>query len=319
MSVSTNQAVLTGGYVSTGAALRIALQPQISRFDVYSLTKLNLAVAPVGQELYSAQYVDGMAAGFALRKQNNAGLFTLVEDAIQADGFSLFDTSAPATFAPQALAAVASISAANPAVVTSAANHGLATGDIVRISSVIGLNVLNGLEFVITVTGLTTFTIPVDTSAQAGPGAGGFLQRIIPPVEWVPERSIITGISQAVSAVVTTSVPHGYQVGAIVRLLVPQNFGMSQANGQLVTITAVPSANTFTTNLNTLAFTAFAFPAQAPAFAATFAQVTPVGELTGTFASSEANLATKGLILGTSVVGAIGDEMRWIAYSGLSL
>lgn len=319
MSVITNAPVATGLYVSSGAQLSIALQPLITKFEVYSLTKYNAAVAFVGQEFYKGVYVNGFSAGFAQRTRNNAGAFTLADDVIQTGGFTLFDSTSPQTFAPAALAAVGSISAANPAVVTTAAAHGLATGDIVRITSVNNLNVLNGLQFVITVTGAATFTIPVDTSAQSAPGAGGFFRRIIPPVEWVPEARIITGISVANPAVVTTSVPHGYQIGGKVRLNVPANFGMSQINGQLATIVGIPSANSFTTDINSSSFTAFAFPQQAPAFASSYAQSVPVGEVNASFLSAEANLATKGIILGTSVVGAAGDSMRWVAYSGLSI
>ncbi len=319
MSVITNAPILSGTYVSDGVSQAIALQPQITRFEVFSLTKYSASVAFVGQEFYKGLFVAGMPSGFAQRTQNNAGAFTLVDDVIQSGGFSLFNTAAPATYAPAALAAVASISQASPAVVTSAAPHGLVSGDLVRIYGVSNLNVLNGLVFVVAVTGPTTFTIPVDTTAQSNPGAAGFFRKLDPVIEWEPEARIITGISQAASAVVTTAVPHGYSLGAIVRLVVPANFGMTQANGLLATITAIPSATTFTVNVDTSGFAAFAFPQQAPAFSSSYAQSIPVGELSSTFASAMRNEATAGILLGASVVGALGDSMRWVAYSGLSL
>lgn len=319
MSVITNAPVMSGTYVSDGVSQAIALQPQITRFEVFSLTKYSASVAFVGQELYKGSFVAGMPSGFAQRTRNNAGAFTLVDDVIQSGGFTLFNTASPASYAPAALAAVASISQASPAVITSAAPHGLVSGDLVRIYGVSNLNVLNGLVFVVAVTGPTTFTIPVDTSAQSNPGAGGFFRKIDPVIEWEPEARIITGISQAASAVVTTAVPHGYSIGAIVRLIVPANFGMTQANGLLATITAIPSATTFTVNVDTSGFAAFAFPQQAPAFASSYAQSIPVGELSSTFASAMRNEATTGILLGASVVGATGDSMRWVAYSGLSM
>lgn len=319
MAVVTNSPINTGTFISNGVSQTIALQPGLTRFEVFDLTAYNAAVAFGGQQFYRGQWTQGMSSGFAQRTRNTAATFNLVDDVIQTAGFSLFDTSAPATFAPAALAAVGSISQAASAVVTTAAAHGLVTGDQVRIYSVVNLDVLNGLVFTATVTGAMTFTIPVDTTAQAAPGAGGFFRKIIPLVEWQPEARIITKLSQALSAVVTTAVPHGYSLGAIVRLLVPANFGMSQANGLLATILSIPSANTFTVNVDTSGFTAFAFPQQAPAFASTYAQVVPVGELSQTFASSEANVASRGIIIGTSVVGLLGDSMRWVAYSGLSL
>lgn len=319
MSVVTNAPVLTGTYVSNGASQAIALQPSITKFEVFSLTKLAAAAPFAGQELYGAKYVVGMAQDFAIRTQNDAGAFTLVDDVIQSGGFRTFNTSAPASFAPAALAAVGSISQAAVAVVTSAAPHGLVTGDLVRILSVSNLNVLNGLVFVVTVTGPATFTIPVDTSAQSAPGAGGFFRKLDPLIEWQPEARIITAISQAASAVVTTAVPHGYSLGAIIRLVVPANFGMTQANGLLAKITAIGSATTFTVDVDTSGFAAFAFPQQAPAFASSYAQAVPVGEDSATFASSMRNVATTGILLGASVVGAVGDSMRWVAYSGVSV
>lgn len=327
MSVITNAPVLSGTFTSNGVSQAIALQPQITKFEVYDLTNLNASVANVASVLLSASWVAGMSAGFAMLESSTAGaFFPSIGSVVQSGGFSLFNTVSPQTFPAQALAAVGSIgNGASPAVVTSAAPHLLSTGDYVRIFGVSNLDVVNGLVFRVTVTGAATFTIPFDPTltssggAQAAPGAGGFFRKIIPPVEWTPEARIITGISQAASAVVTTAVAHGYQLGAIVRLLVPANFGMTQANGLLATITAIPSVNSFTVNVDTSGFTAFAFPQQAPAFASSFAQSIPVGELSSTFASSEQNLATTGILLGANVVGTAGDLMRWIAYSGVSL
>lgn len=319
MAVVTNSPIMTGTFTSAGTPVTLPFQPVISRLDVIDLTAYNAAVAFAGQQFYRGLYNLGMSSGFASRTRNTAATFNLVEDVIQTNGFTLFDTVSPVTFAPAALAAVASISIASPAVVTSAAAHGLVTGDIVRITSVNPLDVLNGLLFVVTVTGAATFTIPVSTIGQAVVGAGGFFRKVIPPIEWQPEAKIVTAISVAAAAVVTTSIPHGYVPGAIVRLLVPANFGMTRANGLLATITATPTANTFTTNVNSTGFTAFAFPQQAPAFASSYAQSVPVGEIASSFLSASANLATRGIILGTSVVGTAGDSMRWIAYSGLTL
>ena len=61
---------------------------------------------------------------------------------------------------------IAAITNANPAQVTTATDHGYVDGLVVRmiVPVAYGMPELNGLAFVITVTGATTFTIPVDTT-----------------------------------------------------------------------------------------------------------------------------------------------------------
>ena len=63
--------------------------------------------------------------------------------------------------------AIASSTAVNPSAVTTAAAHGLATGDWVEITGHAVNTAING-TFQVTVTGTTTFTVPV-----LGVGAGG--------------------------------------------------------------------------------------------------------------------------------------------------
>jgi hypothetical protein len=57
---------------------------------------------------------------------------------------------------------VAGISNTNPVVISTADNHNLATGDIEVISGNVGFPFINDQPYSITVTGLKTFTIPVD-------------------------------------------------------------------------------------------------------------------------------------------------------------
>lgn len=71
--------------------------------------------------------------------------------------------------------AITSSSTANPAVITTPENHGLTTGDTVTISGVTGNDAING-TFVITVTGVKTFTLDGQTGG-AGAGTGGLWTR----------------------------------------------------------------------------------------------------------------------------------------------
>jgi hypothetical protein len=71
---------------------------------------------------------------------------------------------------------VTSVSAANPAVVTTASAHGLTSGVAVILRDVSGSTPdVNGTQYTITVTGATTFTIPVNvTVAGTGGNLGNF-------------------------------------------------------------------------------------------------------------------------------------------------
>jgi hypothetical protein len=61
-----------------------------------------------------------------------------------------------------AIIRVAGMLNTNPMVITTADNHNLATGNIEVISGSVGIPFINDIPFPITVTGLKTFTIPVD-------------------------------------------------------------------------------------------------------------------------------------------------------------
>jgi len=75
---------------------------------------------------------------------------------------------------------VPSISAAtkaSPCAITTAAAHGLATGDIVVIKDVAGMTELNDVEYTFTKTAATTGTLGVDSSAYTTYASGGYLSK----------------------------------------------------------------------------------------------------------------------------------------------
>lgn len=79
-------------------------------------------------------------------------------------------SSADNTTAPQQVIPIQSSSVANPTVVTTQVPHGLITGETVLISGHTSTPTING-ERTVTVTGPTTFTVPVNVSV--GGGANG--------------------------------------------------------------------------------------------------------------------------------------------------
>jgi hypothetical protein len=108
----------------------------------------------------------------------------------------------------------------------------------------------------------------------------------------------ILSITQAFPAVITTTFDgttpgdHSYLSGLIVRLIIPNNYGMVQLNQMVFTITVL-SASTFSIPIDTQLFDAFVIPvevANQPLFNP--AQVVPVGEETDTLKMTFRNVLT---------------------------
>ena len=98
-----------------------------------------------------------------------------------------------------------------------------------------------------------------------------------------PRRRLISAVTNAAQAVVTTTEDHGYSVAQVVRLLVPEIYGMTVEYAK-ATVVAVPADDQFTVDLDTSALSAFVEPAvpyttaSDPSF--TQAQVTPITGIT---------------------------------------
>ena len=92
-----------------------------------------------------------------------------------------------------------------------------------------------------------------------------------------PRRRLISNVTKASNAEVTTTEAHGYDVNQVVRLLVPDDYGMSVPY-ILAKVLTVPTTTTFTVDLDTSYFNAYVTPTIPPSF--TDAQATPVTGLT---------------------------------------
>lgn len=77
---------------------------------------------------------------------------------------------------------------------------------------------------------------------------------------FTPALRIVTAITNGNPAAVTTSFPHGYASGLVVRLLVPLGFGMQQAN-KLFGEIDVTSPTTYNISIDTSLFDPFVVPA----------------------------------------------------------
>lgn len=83
-----------------------------------------------------------------------------------------------------------------------------------------------------------------------------------PDPTFQPAMRIISSITQADRAVITTSFDHDYVDGLIVRLYVPKEYGMYQIDKKSGVITVL-SDDTFRLDINTNNYDAFSIPADA--------------------------------------------------------
>lgn len=93
-----------------------------------------------------------------------------------------------------------------------------------------------------------------------------------------PAVRTITAITKSPRALVTTSFDHGYISGTIVRIIVPNNFGMTQINNLSGTI-QVTSPTQFEIDIDTQLFDDFVVPSYNPGHNGTSAQSVPIGEV----------------------------------------
>jgi hypothetical protein len=133
---------------------------------------------------------------------------------------------------------------------------------------------------------------------------------------YYPRRRYISSITQAAAAVIELTVLHDFEVGEVVRIQVPDAFDMTEINGLQGEITAVDNLlNTITVDIDSTAFTAFAWPLTADV-PFTPAQVIPVGDSEQTSLVATQNVSHVGIELAAGVdgpAGVLNDEIYWIA------
>ncbi len=99
---------------------------------------------------------------------------------------------------------------------------------------------------------------------------------------FVPKRRLIENVTNALAAVVTTIEDHGFETGYVVRVIVPQSYGMSlYAQAKIVVLTT----DSFITDINTINQSPFVEPTFVPdGTGFTQAQVVPISGVTDNIA-----------------------------------
>lgn len=316
--------IISGKFTSTGASKILNLQCGVDWIQTVNVTQMTTTANPgvgVKFEWFSTMSND---TGIEFFKTNSTN--ALNGEIVDSGGFTPIDSSV-ALLGP-ALTATA-ITAANPAVVSMASTAGLAVGDVVRVTNSTGMLQIAGQDFTITaLTANTSITLGyLDASGFAAPATAAIIRKVYYDPIYYPARRFITKISKATSAVVTLSVTHGYTVGQRIVFNIPAAFGMVELNGLRGEITAVDlTNNTITVNIDTSAFTTFAYPTSAvAAVGVTFAQAIPFGDgppipnplgNQSVLDGATRNIAIRGILLAggaNSPAGQANDVIHWIA------
>jgi hypothetical protein len=273
-------AIVSGTFTSDGNPLNISIPSGYNKFEMFNITDLGSTAA--NNNVMIALGLSSMSAGSAIYTPKTSGAATLDPPVtITSGGFTFLAESASTAIGSSV--AITAITAANPAVVSTGTTTGLvASSSVVRIYNETNMQQISSMDFTIgTISAGVSFQLKyLNASGFAAAGTTGAYRIINALDRFYPRRRFITAITAANPAVITLSVTHGYTAGQAVRIYVPSQFGMTQMNGLLGNITAVSTANnTITVDIDSSAFTAFAFPTSAIAAAGvSFPIVVPVGE-----------------------------------------
>ncbi len=282
--------ILTGDtFNSTGAGVKINLPSNADYFRTWNITQMPLAPATgvvIGAEWFGPKFGLGASAandGIRWKKLDSVNTIKIDTFATStaSNGFTYVGSS-PVVEA-QSTSAITSITAASPAVVTQTNTY--SDGDILQFYGTTGMLQISGMNFQISTTSGSGYTlIGLRAAGFAFAATAGFTRRISKYAAVEPQFLYVTEITKATQAVVRCSVDptQYYVVGMKVHFSIPYSFGMVEMNQLTGTITAMSATNyTMTVDIDSSAFTTFAFPTSALAPSAQlFATVSPAGAKT---------------------------------------
>lgn len=285
-----------GRFVSTGQAqvINLPFKPDFVEFFNYSAS----LAAPSANAVVSAKWDANMGQGFAVETVYNATP-VLVADVVTANGISTFSAGLMLQYGPTL--SVSSITKADPAVVTTSTNHGLKSGDVVVFqdlyeSATTGMPQIDTVQFTVTVTGLTTFTIPWNTNqseytAISGAATGtATVKKVLYPYLYFPGVSVISNITLGTTTTIDTADAHNFVVGQQVAFRIPEPWGTVELNSLPNNLTpgapaygyviAVTDYNTVVVNIDSSSYTPFdSNQPFADVSGMSFAQIVAVGDV----------------------------------------
>lgn len=327
MSTAIN-AQVTGTFTSDGSEFILSIPSGYTEIELVNLTDWGSSAANTNVML--ANGYSELPAGYGSYNPKTSGAATIaIATMVTSNGFTFVSDSATLGIGASVALNGTEVNRANPAVASTGTTTGLVTDtSVVRLFGTTGMLQIAGMDFTVgTIVASTSFELKyLDNTGFAADATSGTYRIINADSRFYPRSRYITAITQASSAVITLSVAHGYTAGQAVRIIVPDEFGMTEIDGLIGNITAVTtgSTNTITVDIDSSAFSAFAFPTSAiAATGVTFAQVVPVGETANStyanvLADATRNQSVQGVIIGSSMQ-TTGKEYQWIAKRGLAI
>jgi hypothetical protein len=274
--------IISGGsFTSTGAGKPLPAPSSVDYAEVYNMT--NLAASNPNEVTISRWFGPKFGVGASAADSGVKTVKTTADlTSTYASGGFTYVTTAPVVEA-QSANAITLITQANGAVVSQTNTY--SDGDILQFYNTTGMLQIAGQNFQISsVSGSGYTLLGLDSSGFASTATAGYTRRISKYAAVEPQFLYVTNISQATQAVVTTSVDPTlyYVVGMKIHFSVPYSFGMYQINQLTGTIVSVDAATyTVTVDIDSSAFTAFAYPASTSSpTAALFATIAPAGAST---------------------------------------
>jgi hypothetical protein len=267
-----------GSFLSTGVAKNIPVPSGADYFRVTNLTQMATTQATgrgvIFEWFSNPSFVTGGA--LEIKKTNNTDVLNGVM--VATGGFTYVTAPPP----PEAAYVGTDISNATPAVASGFGALPYVDGDNVVLYGTTGMLQIGGCVFTISTNIGTGFTLlGLAAAGFAAPATAVTARRVSPYAPVLPEFFYVSAISQAANAVVTvTQDPtRSVYVGQKLVFQIPSSFGMTEINGIQATVVAVNyGAYQFTINVNTTAFTAFAWPASTTSpTGPLFATVAPAG------------------------------------------
>ncbi len=277
-----------GHFTSTGFAKTINLPFQPDRVELLNYTAAGRAInGTAAQNSVPRAWWDvSMGQGFAVEEVYAGGTPSVLRfDTVILNGISSFSAGLMLQYGPVVQhggtpVSDFSITAANPAVVTTVGNHGLQTGDVIIFANLAqtattGMQQIAGIPFMVTRTGATTFSINWDASGSnytafntaTSTNNVGSYKKVLYPDLYFPGDKFVSFITTGTTTTIKTTSQHQYQVGQEIAFRIPQNWGTYQLNSLPNTlipgspiygyVVSVTDALTFVVNINSTGYSAF--------------------------------------------------------------
>lgn len=283
--------IAKGHFTSTGNAQVVNLPFQPDSIEMWNLTAMSTpAQHGIPRAYWDVSMQNEAAPVYGLVDIFNATP-VLTTGRILANGFQTFAAGQLLQYGPvyahnSVASADFSITAASPAVVTTATAHGLASGNVIVFSNLYqtattGMQQMAGVPLTVTVTNSTTFSVNWNASgsnytafnsATATNNVGSWKQ-VLYPYLYAPNDVVITAVNRTVNEQFTaaantiqTASAHNFIIGQEVAFRIPSVWGTTQLNSLPdILIPGSPvywyviavTQNTFTVSQSLAGFTAF--------------------------------------------------------------